>query len=116
MSHIKTTLKELLRYYDRNRGVGHTFAALNGAKNTENCIVMTASKRDEERIWNESDCKCALASLNDLKTGALQGHTNPLVFDNFAITELARQSFVEIARLESKIQEMKNAVQAIADA
>ena len=52
MSDIKTTLIELVRYYNSNRGVGHTAAMLTGAQNMGECLVVAANQADADKKTN----------------------------------------------------------------
>jgi hypothetical protein len=115
MSSIKTTLTELVRYYDSNRGVGHTAAMLTGAQNMGECLVVAANQADVAHLWKGPDTSFVVVSLSNLELGDARGHKFPMVLDNHALTELARQSLGEISRLEDKIREMKAVAQAIAD-
>lgn len=113
MSDIKETLQHLVRYYDTNRGVGHTSAVINGAQNTNGCVVVTAYRGDA--LQYAAQDTFTMMTLKDLRDDKLLGRRSPLVFDNHAITELVRQSLAEIARLEKTIETMKTAAQIIAN-
>lgn len=114
MSDIKTTLIELVRYYNSNRGVGHTTAVVAGAENMEDCIVVAANRLDAHRL--AAGDMFTVITLAELEEGdKVRGRECPMVLDNYALTELAHQSLAEIRRLEDKIAEMKAVAQAIAD-
>lgn len=113
MSSIKTTLTELILYYNLNRGVGHTSAVIAGAENVSDCLVVAANIQDLRRLAEGDMFK--VMTLAELGNGKMLGRTCPMVLDNHALTELARQSLLEISRLEDKIREMKAVAQAIAD-
>ena len=113
MSDIKHTLKELVTYYDVNRGVGHTSAVVAGAENLEDCIVVAANQSSAALLSKGN--MFTVMTLAGLENGDARGRRCPMVLDNHAVTELARRSLAEIARLECKIVRMRNAAQAIAD-
>lgn len=113
MSNVKTTLKELVRYFDSTRGIGHTTAVIAGAENVDNCLVIAANIQDVHRLAEGDLFK--VMTLAELGDGKMRGRACPVVLDNHALAELARQSLTEIARLEEKINGMKIVAQAIAD-
>lgn len=113
MRGVRTTLQELLTYYHVNRGAGHTAAVVAGAENLEDCIVVAANQSSAALLSKGN--MFTVVTLAGLENGDTRGRRCPMVLDNHAVIELARQSLAEIARLEAKIAKMRNAAQAIAD-
>jgi len=111
MNSIKTTLQELVQYYDGTRGVGHTSAVIAGAENVEQCMVIASNVESLRRLAAPGLFK--VMTLAELRNGKMRGHDCPMVLDNHALTELARGSLAEISRLEYKIAQMKAVAQSI---
>lgn len=113
MRGVKKTLQELLTYYHVNRGVGHTSAVIAGAENLEDCIVVAANQSSAALLSKGN--MFTVVTLAGLENGDIRGRRCPMVLDNHAVIELARQSLAEIARLEKTIKIMKDAAQIIAN-
>lgn len=113
MRDIKTTLQELVRYYDGARGVGHTSAVITGAENVDECVVIAADVQSLRRLAEPGLFR--VMTLSELRDGKMLGRACPMVLDNHALTELARGSLAEISRLEYKIAQMKAVAQSIAN-
>lgn len=88
--HIIPLIDEILAYYDGNRGVGHTRAAINGA-GAENALFLT-SYRDQALRVHKQDERLELITLQQVANGSLRGKNRPMVADHGALTTLLTEA------------------------
>lgn len=107
MSHpkIKETIREILKYYDTQRQVGHTTAMIEGVKNSPKAIVLVNNMQHAGHVQ-----AVAGKPLNIITTERmnLMGRNDPLVLDNFTTTEILRKALVCIVDLEVEVRGLKS--------
>lgn len=104
MQNIKETLKSLSHYFLVNRGVGHTNAVLEGAKNVPNATILTLDRRTQDDLGDAAPNSLSIALH---KLDYLRGMNNPLVIDNGALTYIFSAAVEEIERLEGELAARK---------
>jgi hypothetical protein len=91
--YILNKLQAVIDYYDRTRGVGHTHAVLNGARE-EGAFVLVHTQDFGKSLGKD----VAPVTMGDfIKRTA--GMRKPLVIDNYALTLLLMEAAEEIGRL-----------------
>ena len=94
-------MKHIERRYMRfGRGFGHTQAMLNGAKNTDNVVIVAHTQRFADELAKQ--CKNARGVGLD-RTDMLRGLRLPFLVDHYAIEILLGEQDQRIAQLEEEI-------------
>ena len=99
--------KEVATYERINfaRGVGHTQALLNGAKNTPGVVIIAHN----QRFANELALQCTNAigiGLDQLDR--IRGRRNPILIDHFALDMLLDRNAEENIQLRAKIKQLEH--------
>ena len=92
-------IEELLLYYERNRGTGHTTAALDGVRNCTNAKLVTRTVHEAEvinRVYPNT-------SVGVLSLNTLIGQRCAIVLDNHLVTEMCREILRKIRALEEQV-------------
>lgn len=101
---IQKTLEELLQYYQTTRAVGHTYAMINGAKNTDNVLVLVHS----QKYASEIKAKYPKAEFTGfLNLEGLRGKRKPLLIDNGAMCAILQNALIEIRELQKQNKDLK---------
>ena len=87
-------------YINFGRGFGHTQAMLNGAKNTDNVVIVAHTQRWADELAKQ--CKNARGVGLD-NTERLLGLQLPILMDHYAIEILLGERDRYIAKLEARI-------------
>jgi hypothetical protein len=88
------------------RGVGHTYAMLNGAKNTnQGVVVIAATSPEATRLKMQIGDKAVVVSLNNLES--LRGLRKPVVIEHTALEMLFIEAIREIDRLEFRVNQLQ---------
>lgn len=107
--YIKTVLMNYLDYYSRTRQAGHTYAMINGLKESSNAILVFYTLDHGMRLkksFNLNDCVVCYYRYPE----EILGYYRPLVFDNAAIMMLFRESVNYMVELEKENKELKREV------
>lgn len=94
------TLKNLKGYFEETRGVGHTMALLNGARNTMDATIMVNSE------WLARDLKkeCPHAMIVTPKSiDELRGANRPLLIDNSVMVEILEKAIAGQRFIDNQI-------------
>jgi hypothetical protein len=91
-------LKLLRDYYESTRGVGHTTAMLEGAKNTGGVIIMAVTRYIAEMFT--ATCESAKA-ISWREVDRLTEMGAPLAIDNSAMFEILNDAISEIETLRA---------------
>lgn len=105
--------ERIIRYFQANRGCGHTKAVTHGAIGAKaNIVVETEAELDTALRGVHGD---KLVSLSEIEAGELDKDAVrgfPLVFDNGAVTGLLLGLLSEIDALKHKLAETQKAKKA----
>ena len=86
---IQKVLTEIQEYYQRNRQKGHTYAVKNGARFTYRALVVVPNLHAGKNLYDKSE----FITFYQIAQGDLRRvDDRPLVFDNYAIQMLCRES------------------------
>ena len=80
----RSKLQMIVDYYRSNRGSGHTYAAVNGVKNTQHSLLLVANEKQKQSTGLPRDKQI---SIED-RTLILAPRRIGLVIDNFALQEM----------------------------
>lgn len=104
-------LEEVLYYYGMREGRDHTLAALEGAKNMDECLYMAPTYEEAVSLKNRYP---NLIPVDINNANALHGMDSPLVIDHRALTLLVREYdrdrlvlMQEIRGLKARIEELE---------
>uniref|UniRef100_A0A6M3LUU6 Uncharacterized protein n=1 Tax=viral metagenome TaxID=1070528 RepID=A0A6M3LUU6_9ZZZZ len=94
-------IEELLLYYERNRGTGHTTAALDGVRNCTNAKLVTRTVHEAEVINHVyPNTAVGVSSLN-----SLMSRQCAIVLDNHFLTEMFREVLRKVRTLEEQVEQ-----------
>ena len=99
---ITNRLQSLLTLYGINRRKGSTTAMIEGVKQCDNVIVVSANRIDANRMRKLIPEACHVTIYEPL-----EGLSGAIAMDNHAIVDVLQQSLAEIRMLEREIAEMK---------
>lgn len=106
---IREKLSRIRNYYDMTRKAGHTVGMLNGAINTEKCIVLMHQKCMEQAIeimiQDKNPKNIVFQTINS--PNFLIGSRLPLFVDNAALWKLCGEAVAEIDRLTEENKKLK---------
>lgn len=104
MTYMQKIAQNILEYYYANKAVGHTNAMLNGARNTEDVLVMAATHRQTEYFGIPKDRSVTLQTVHD---GKLKGFHKPLLIDHHTVWLILNGLMEDIDKLEAKVKELE---------
>jgi hypothetical protein len=102
---IKETIKELLFYYERTRGAGHTRTMVEGAINSPHVWVLVNNVQQSRNLLPHRLQHRAIA-LSDIRR--LNGRHAPLAIDNDALFTLLSDAVQQIESLELEVQQLQH--------
>jgi len=101
--------KNLLQYYSGTRGIGHTAAAMKGiaemAKNQKVGFVVGSISSGESILRSydlHNNPNVVIVTIGDINK--IRGFDLPLVWDNYAMTELLVRSIEETREHERRVE------------
>ena len=83
-----SSLHNLLQYFLGKRGVGHTTAMLEGAKNSD-CIVLVSNESIASSLKKQYP-NTKFITESSIGNSGLQGHNKPLLIDHSVIVDILR--------------------------
>lgn len=91
---------ELIRFYQSNRGTGHTNASVKGVENTTNSVLLVANEAQKRNTGLPPHKQISLNG-REIKMG---GRRMAVVVDNFALQEMFNGVLSTLSHLEEDIK------------
>ena len=109
MNNIKTILQEIIKYYQRNKGVGHTHAMLFGVIDTTSIIIAHNWKWGAElqAVLRHVKSESHPMTVHQFP-GRIEGLKLPLVWDNQALEQVLQYTLQTITDLEHRIKHLEH--------
>lgn len=108
---ILNKLSVIIHHLMQTRGVGHTYAALNGVKGSEQAILIVQDYAFARYLESENGLKGRVKTLSRIQD-TLRGSAVPIIFDHFALGTLLGESTGEIMKLQKENAQLKEKLNA----
>ena len=104
-------LEQAVAHYASTRAVGHTHSMLNGAVNSDNCMVVVATRAAGHHVAQAGIPENRIISMLSMPSN-LAGRHGPLAWDNHALEVLLHSSCREIYRLQGENARLRERLEA----
>ena len=102
------TVEAIIEYYARNRGVGHTTAMIDGAKNTDGAIVLVHDYYNAAELKHKFPKLKAICATGPMEV--LYGISAPLLIDHYVLTGLFYLLLSHINGLGKQVEDVKREI------